>query len=129
MVFLGLIVGIVVAALAVSRARTAAALSRLEAEVALERGRLEAAERASSQLEQAFKALSADALRSNNEAFLQLARSQFEQLRSTASGDLEQRRQAVEQLVAPIRDSLQRFDGKVSELERARTEAYGSLTA
>ena len=84
--------------------------------MALERARLEAAEQASAQLEQAFKALSADALRENNEAFLQLARSQFEGLRSTATGELEQRRQAVEQLVAPIREALQRFDGKVGEL-------------
>jgi DNA recombination protein RmuC len=131
-VILGLLIGLAVgasAALLVARARTAAAISRLQADVALERGRLEAAEHAAEQLENAFKALSADALRNNNEAFLQLARSQFEQLRSGAAGDLEQRRQAVEQLVAPIRESLQRFDGKVHELERARTEAYGSLTA
>jgi DNA recombination protein RmuC len=124
----GLAVGASAAAL-VMRARAAVALSRLHAQVARERGRLEAAEQATAQLEHAFKALSADALRNNNEAFLQLARTQFDQLRSTAAGDLEQRRQAVEQLVAPIRESLQRFDGKVHELERARTEAYGSLTA
>jgi DNA recombination protein RmuC len=131
-VILGLLIGLVVgagAALLVARARSTAAISRLEADVALERGRLEAAAHAAEQVERGFKALSADALRDNNEAFLQLARAQFEQLRSGAAGDLEQRRQAVEQLVAPIRESLQRFDGKVSELERARTEAYGSLTA
>ena len=132
MVIIALLVGIAVGAavaFVVARARNRADVVRLHTEVALERARLEAAERASAQVEQAFKALSADALRENNEAFLQLARSQFEGLRSTAAGDLEQRRQAVEQLVAPMREALQRFDGKVGELERARTEAYGSLTA
>ncbi len=113
----------------VARLRAAATVARLEADV--EHLRAAAVDEAESmrRLEALFNGLSSEALRSNNEAFLQLARTQFEQLRSTATGDLEQRRQAVEQLVAPIRESLQRFDGKVQELERARTEAYGSLTA
>jgi DNA recombination protein RmuC len=132
MFFLGLLIGLALGALvmwAIARSRSAVTIARLEADVAHERALFESSENATQQLEQAFKALSADALRTNNETFLQLAQTQFEHLRSTAAGDLEQRRQAVEQLVAPIRESLERFDGKVNELERVRTEAYGSLTA
>jgi DNA recombination protein RmuC len=68
-------------------------------------------------LENAFKALSADALRSNNESFLQLARAQ-----------LEQRERSVEQLVGPIRESLQRVDGQIQAAEHARRQAFGALS-
>jgi DNA recombination protein RmuC len=93
------------------------------------RGRLIAERRALADTTATFRALSADALQSNNESFLQLARTQLESYQAQARGDLEQRERAVEQLVTPIRESLDRVDGKIQELERVRTEAYGSLTA
>jgi len=76
-----------------------------------------------------FQALSAEALRSNNDAFLQLATTKLERFQLEAKGELEQRREAVERLVAPIRESLEKVDGTIQELERSRQEAYGSLTA
>lgn len=134
MVILALIVGIALGGLAawlVVRARAAAATAVLEAELAHERD--SAAEKAAlldgarAQFENAFKALSADALRTNNESFLQLARSQLEQLHARTTGDLDLRQKAVEQLVAPIRESLERVDVQVRTLEQTRREAYGSL--
>jgi DNA recombination protein RmuC len=75
-----------------------------------------------------FDALSANALRANNASFLQLAKVQLEQLHTRASGDLEQRQKAVEHLVTPIRESLEKVDGKLRELEQVRTVAYSTLT-
>ncbi|MBI2930561.1 MAG: DNA recombination protein RmuC [Planctomycetes bacterium] len=63
-----------------------------------------------------FKALAMDVLSHSKNDFLQLA-----------DQTLETRRQAVDQLVAPIRDSLGKVDQQIHELEKARSEAYGAL--
>ena len=64
-----------------------------------------------------MKALAADALATNNQSFLNLAKAQ-----------LEQRKQAVEHIVQPIQESLQKVDGKLQQLEVARTRAYSELS-
>jgi DNA recombination protein RmuC len=76
----------------------------------------------------AFKALSSEALRSNNQSFLELAKVTLEKYQTEAKGDLEQRQKAVEQLVIPIKQSLEKVDTQIQELEKARQQAYGSLT-
>jgi len=75
----------------------------------------------------AFAALSAEALRRNNESFLQLAGTKLGELHQTATVDLEARRRAVDDLVRPLRDSLARVDGALREVELARTGAYAAL--
>jgi DNA recombination protein RmuC len=79
--------------------------------------KLELIERSREELEQRFKALSAEALDASNRSFLELAK-----------GQLEQREKAVEHLVSPIRESLEKFDNQIRELEKTRTHAYGTLT-
>jgi DNA recombination protein RmuC len=79
-------------------------------------------------LDTTLKALAADALASSNKSFLELAKSQLEQLQQKTTTDLEQRKQAVEHLVAPIKESLSKVDGKLQELEVARTRAYSELS-
>lgn len=83
---------------------------------------------ATQQLSDAFRALSADALRSNNQSFLELATAALEKFQSEARGDLEQRQKAVEALVAPLKESLQKVDAQIQTLEQARQHAYGSLS-
>jgi DNA recombination protein RmuC len=78
--------------------------------------------------ETAFKALSADALARNNQAFLEVARSAFAETHEAARGDLERRQQAIGELVAPVRSSLDRMDGRIQELENARAGAYAAMT-
>jgi DNA recombination protein RmuC len=80
-------------------------------------------------LRESFQALSADALKSNNEAFLQLANLTLQKFQMKAEGDLEKRQQAVADLVAPIGESLKRVDEQINQMERARGQAYGDLTA
>jgi DNA recombination protein RmuC len=74
-----------------------------------------------------FKALSADALKSNNQAFLDLARAALEQAQERARGDLDRRQQAIVELVKPVRESLEKVDAQVRALESARAGAYASL--
>src|SRR3972149_3722892 len=83
---------------------------------------------ATQKLRDAFQSLSAEALKSNNQSFLELAKATLEKYQAEAKGDLEQRQKAVENLVTPIKQSLEKVDTHVRELENARQLAYGSLT-
>jgi DNA recombination protein RmuC len=75
-----------------------------------------------------MKGLAADALATSNQSFLELAKAQLEQLQQKTTQDLDQRKQAIEHLVTPIRESLHKVDGKLQELEVARTRAYSELS-
>ncbi|PYM06428.1 MAG: DNA recombination protein RmuC [Candidatus Rokuibacteriota bacterium] len=74
-----------------------------------------------------FKALSSDALRTNNEAFLQLAREALNAVISDARGDLDRREEAIGTLVKPLEDTLTRYEAALREIERGREQAYGGL--
>jgi DNA recombination protein RmuC len=84
-------------------------------------------DQARSELVHAFQALSGEALKQNNEAFLKLAAVSFETLHAKAEGDLAQRQQAIDGLVRPLQESLQRYDEHVRLLEHSRQSAYGGL--
>jgi DNA recombination protein RmuC len=77
--------------------------------------------------ETAFRALSADALAQNNQAFLDLAKSTLAQTQQAARGDLDLRQQAIADMVTPVRASLEKVDSKIQELEKSRAGAYAAL--
>jgi len=83
---------------------------------------------AQEKLSDAFKALSSDALRSNNESFLELARTTLEKYQKSAVMDLENRQKAIDQLVQPLQQSLEKVDLKITELDKAREVTYTSLS-
>jgi len=85
------------------------------------------AEEATSRLGETFQALADNALRSNQNAFLEVARSSLETVRAEMTGDLAQKHTAIEGVVRPLSDSLGKLQGQIRELERAREQAYGSL--
>ena len=101
------------------------ARSQEQARAAAEK--LKLAVSAKSELTNAFKALSAEALSSTSQSFLQLANTTMEKFQERAQGDLAMREQAVHSLVQPIRESLAHVDGKLGELERTRVHAYSAL--
>jgi DNA recombination protein RmuC len=84
--------------------------------------------KASEELKNAFDSLASKALQSNNESFLQLAKESLAQFQRQASGELENRKLAVENLVKPISESLGKVDEQIRALEKDRAEAYGTLT-
>jgi len=109
-----------------SRARLESAL---ESERKTSTEKIELLSRAGEELQNAFKALAADALKSNNSSFLQIAHETLKRFQSEAKGDLEARQKAVADLVAPVRESLTKVDEQIQQMEIARGEAYGDLRA
>ncbi len=101
--------------------------ARMEEERKAAQEKLKLLDDAKSALTDAFGKLSFDALKGNNQAFLELAKSTFDKLQETAKTDLAGRQKAVELLVQPLKETLTSFDKKVQELEKARGEAYGTL--
>jgi len=89
----------------------------------------QAGDRAATDLQNAFKALAADALKNNNSSFLQIAQETLKRFQSEAKGDLDARQKAVADLVDPVRESLSKVDEQIQQMEIARGEAYGDLKA
>ncbi|MDY7110530.1 MAG: DNA recombination protein RmuC [Planctomycetota bacterium] len=84
-------------------------------------------EEAKTRLSDAFAATGAKTLQANTEEFLKLARATFEKLMSEAKGDVEKRQQAIDALVKPIRELLEKHGTAVSEIEKKREVAYRGL--
>jgi DNA recombination protein RmuC len=101
----------------------------------LEHERAHAAERlatvndAQERLSASFKALSAEALQASTVQLAELARAQLQTAQVQAEGDLDKRQQAVEQLVAPLREQLGRVDAQLLRLDQERRESRGRLDA
>lgn len=114
-----------------ARAALAAEQARLGAELAAEKAggeaRLAELRTAHDRLKAEFAELSAKALRANTDDFLRLAEQAFAQLHLKSSGDLAGRQQAIDALVKPLRESLEKMDGKIADLENRRERAYGQL--
>lgn len=79
-------------------------------------------------LQRSFAALSAQALRENNTAFLQLAQESLRQFQLQGKHDLDQKEKAIEGLVKPIREALEKAESEIRRIEQERQQAYGSLT-
>jgi DNA recombination protein RmuC len=74
-----------------------------------------------------FQALADTALRSNQQSFLDSARSTLETVRVEMTGDLTQRQAGVEAVVKPLANSLAKLEAQISELESARQHAFGGF--
>ena len=83
---------------------------------------------AKAKLEDTFKALSSEALRGNNQSFLELAKETLEKFQLGAQTDLQTRQKAIDELVKPLRESLEKVNTQIQEVEKHRTHAYASLT-
>jgi DNA recombination protein RmuC len=105
------------------------ARSDLTREKELAAERLAAITDAQERLSMSFKALSAEALQSNMAQLAELAKAQLRTAHVEARGDLDKRRDQVEQLVAPIREQLTRVDTQLTKLDQERRSSQGRLEA
>ncbi|HEX5437199.1 MAG TPA: DNA recombination protein RmuC [Gemmatimonadaceae bacterium] len=103
-------------------------LTTMTADDATQRTRVAELERLHRQLQDVFASLSADALKSNNEAFLQLARTELERVRAEAKGDIEKSGKSIEDLLTPIREGLKAYDDKLAVIEKDRARTFGEMT-
>jgi DNA recombination protein RmuC len=110
-----------------SRDENAQLKAALEGERRAATERLASFNRATEELSEKFKALSRDALKDNNQSFLELARATLSQFQESAKGDLDSRQKAIDQIVKPLKESLEKVDGKIGEMEKARAGAYSEL--
>lgn len=75
-----------------------------------------------------FSDLSSQLLKSNSEQFLKLAQEKLQQFNIEAQNDLGKKEQAIEHLLKPMRETLEKTEKQLHALERDRKEAYGSIS-
>jgi DNA recombination protein RmuC len=79
------------------------------------------------EFEDTFKALSATALEGSSKQFLELAEQRWKTSRQEAAADLEKRKQAIETMLAPLKETLKNLDAKTADIEKERRGAYDGL--
>ena len=118
-------------ALATAQANQAGAEKLLADHRALhERAMTEAREaqaKALADLREAFKALSAEALKQSAPEFLRLAEQTFGKLQETAKGDLEKRQESIKVLVEPLKQQLETYQKRLQQSETAQSGALGEV--
>src|SRR3954466_10474568 len=122
----GLVLGAVVAWLA-SRPGYARLQSTVDQDRAVHAERLKAYGEAEAKLRDAFQAMSAEALKSNNQQFLDLAESRLREARTEATSDIDARRKAIEDLLAPMARTLEQVDREIKDAERRRVQTGTEL--
>ncbi len=77
-------------------------------------------QQAEAQFKNAFSALSSEALEKNNRSFLDLAKASLEKFQEGAKGDLDKRQVAITEMIAPMKESLQKLDTGIRQIEKER---------
>src|ERR1700681_2682676 len=101
--------------------------TELDKDRAVHAERLKAYAQAEGHLREAFQALSAEALKTNNQTFLDLAETRLRDARSQAAADIDARKLAVENLLVPMARTLEQVDREIRESEHRRLEASAQL--
>lgn len=84
--------------------------------------KLAALSKINSELDQRFQSMAAEALKSNNSSFLEMAQVALAKHQQAAAADLAQRQQAIDQLLQPMAETLR-------QMEKSQVEAAGRLDA
>ncbi len=99
-------------------------ITKLETQLSLEENTVT---RQQEMLKQTFSSLSSDALKNNNQMFIDLAQETLKRFHVQAKGELDQKEKSIENLVKPIREALLKTEQQIQAMEKDRKEAYGSL--
>ncbi|MGD0206625.1 MAG: DNA recombination protein RmuC [Verrucomicrobiota bacterium] len=78
-------------------------------------------------LREAFKALSAEALKQSAPEFLRLAEQTFGKFQETAKGDLEKRQESIKVLVEPLKQQLETYQKRLQQSEAAQSSTLGEV--
>jgi len=105
-----------------------------ELEIILEKERAAAGEKSAmieeikTRMTDSFQAMSARALAENNQSFMDLAGTTLSGYLESAKQELKTREKAVNEVVQPIADALEKYDQELRAMERVREKAYGELS-
>ena len=118
-------------AVATAQANQAGAEKLLAEQRALhERALTEAKEsqgKALADLREAFKALSADALKQTAPEFLRLAEQSFGKFQEAAKGDLDKRQESIKVLVEPLKQQLDTYQKRLQQSETTQAATLGEV--
>lgn len=101
--------------------------TELEMERATHAERLDTYRGAEASFREAFQALSADALQSNNRTFLDLAETRLRDARREATSDIDERKKAIEDLLTPLARTIDQVERELRQAERQRLETSTQL--
>jgi len=102
--------------------------TNLKVEQAQNVEKIQALKESRQQLKESFSALSKHALDANNESFLQLAQQKLGVFETRAQANLSEKEKAIETLLKPMAEALNKTEKQISEIEKERKQAYGSIT-
>jgi DNA recombination protein RmuC len=111
---------------AIEQAKTSAETRLEEAEKNIE-SQKKLLERAEEKLTTTFQALSGESLKSNNKAFIELAKGTLETVLSKAKGEFGEKEESIKNIVGSLGEALKRYEQQVTALEQKRASDYGSL--
>jgi DNA recombination protein RmuC len=109
-----------------TNSRAAAEASRLAAENLVKEQRA-LQDKALADLREAFKALSAEALKQSAPEFLRLAEQTFGKFQETAKGDLAQRQESIKTLVEPLKQQLETYQKRLQQAEATQASTLGEV--
>ena len=102
-------------------------VKQLETTLEFERQSFKQQAEAQKQLEHVFSTLSNEALRNNNDTFLKLAQENLKQFQIKAEANLSTKEKAIEHLVKPIQEALNKTETQIREIEKDRKQSFGAL--
>lgn len=126
---LGLLIGLLMRGPAIRRLETANAVlsEKLKNEEALAEERKAALDLALERLANSFDQLADKSLQANSENFLRLAREHLGKHQAVAQSELSEREKAIQNLVKPIAEALNKTEKQILEMEKARQHAFGNI--
>lgn len=86
-----------------------------------------AQDKALTDLREAFKALSSDALKQTQPEFLRLANETLSKFQESAKGDLAQRQQSIATLVKPLEEQLKTYQQRLQQSETTHAATLGEV--
>jgi len=78
-------------------------------------------------LREAFKALSADALKQLQPEFIERAKQTFAVFQESAKGDLAQRQEAIKGFIEPLKQQLESYQRRLQQSESTQADALGKV--
>jgi DNA recombination protein RmuC len=89
--------------------------------------RMKLLEDAKTNLTDAFKALSADALNSNKKELIESAKTVLEGYQKLSSGSLDKHKEEIDGLIKPLKEQLNKYENQITEMAKERSGQYTSL--